>query len=58
MTTNAGNPQRVEAEHQGPIWKHPYMAYVLLTAVLFVFLLGMGWLAWSNGWIPNRRIGN
>lgn len=43
-----------EEEHQGPIWKHPYLLYVLLTVVLFLFLLGMGWLALENGWIPNR----
>lgn len=45
-----------EEEHTGSIWKHPYMVYVVLTAVLFGFLLVMGWLAVSNNWIPQRRI--
>ncbi len=43
-----------EEEHTGSIWKHPYMIYVILTAILFIFLLGISWLALSNGWIPNR----
>ncbi len=45
-----------ETEHQGPIWKHPYMIYVGLTMVLFLFLVVMAYLAWTNGWIPNRGI--
>jgi hypothetical protein len=49
------NLQR-EDEHVGPIWKHPYFLYILLTLVLFLFLVGMPWLAWTNGWIPNRGI--
>lgn len=48
------NPQKHEEEHQGPIWKHPYLVYVLLTGFLFAFLLVAGWLALKNGWIPTR----
>ncbi len=43
-----------EPEHHGSIWKHPYLVYVLLTVLLFVFLVFLGWLAWDNGWIPHR----
>jgi len=46
--------QTREKEHEGPIWKHPYFIYVLLTLALFVFLLIMAWVALSNGWIPTR----
>jgi hypothetical protein len=45
-----------EREHQGPIWKHPYFLYLLLTVVLFVALLLIGWMALDNGWIPSRGI--
>lgn len=47
---------RPETEHSGPIWTHPYLIYVGLTAVLFLFLVVMAYLALSNGWIPNRGI--
>jgi hypothetical protein len=47
-------PRPNEPEHTGPIWKHPYMLYAALTAVLFVFILLMGKLALEQGWIPNR----
>jgi hypothetical protein len=47
---------RHEPEHQGPIWKHPYMIYILLTLVLFAGLLFVGWLAYENDWIPSRGI--
>lgn len=43
-----------EREHTGPIWKHPYVLYILLTVVLFLLLLFLTWLAMENGWIPNR----
>ena len=43
-----------EKEHHGSIWMHPYMLYIVLTIVLFIFLLFMGWVAFTNGWIPNR----
>jgi|GEM_PF-1262448 len=42
-----------EPEWTGSIWKHPYMLYILLTSVLFLFLLLIAWLGWSQGWIPN-----
>jgi hypothetical protein len=47
-----------EPEHQGPVWTHPYFLYIVLTAVLFLGLLFIGWLAWENGWVPSRPIGN
>jgi hypothetical protein len=46
--------QRREPEHRGSLWKHPYMVYVWLTAILFAFLIFMGWLAVQNDWIPRR----
>jgi hypothetical protein len=45
-----------EPEHQGPIWKHPYLIYVVLTAVLFAILVGLGYVAYRNGAIPDRGI--
>jgi hypothetical protein len=42
-----------EPEHEGPIWKHPYFLYVILTAILFGFLLIAAFLALKNGWLPN-----
>lgn len=45
-----------EKEFAGPAWKHPYMIYVWLTVVLFLFLLVMGYLAKQNDWIPDRGI--
>jgi hypothetical protein len=49
-------PQSFQPEHEGSIWKHPYLIYILLTIVLFFILLGIGWLAWTQGWIPSRGI--
>lgn len=49
-------PLQVEPEYQGSVWKHPYMIYIWLTIVLFIFLGIIGWLAWKQGWIPNRGI--
>ena len=43
-----------EPEHAGSIWTHPYMVYIYLTVVIFGFLLGVGWMALENGWIPKR----
>jgi len=50
--TETNKMKRPEPEYQGSIWKHPYMLYILLTLVLFVFLLAASWIAWSQGWIP------
>jgi hypothetical protein len=44
-----------EKEHTGSIWTHPYMIYIVLTVMLFLLLCGLGYLAWVNEWIPNRR---
>lgn len=43
-----------EPEYRGPVWKHPYMIYVALTAALFLFLVILGWIALTNNWIPAR----
>lgn len=47
-------PREREREHSGPIWRHPYFAYAWITALLFVFLVTMAWLALDNGWLPTR----
>ncbi len=36
--------------------RHPYLWYLAIVGVLFVFLLIMGYLAISNGWLPDRGI--
>jgi hypothetical protein len=54
MNSPSPSPSKPEEEHQGPIWKHPYLLYILLTAFLFLFLIFMGWLALKWEWIPNR----
>ena len=46
-----------EPDWKGSGWKHPYVIYILMTLVLFAFLVFMGWLAFENGWIPDRGIG-
>jgi len=43
-----------EPEHEGSLWTHPYAIYIILTVVLFVFLILMGYLALENDWIPRR----
>ena len=42
------------AKDEIPGWKNPYVLYIGLTLGLFGFLVFMGWLAWSQGWIPQR----
>lgn len=49
-------PLKMEEEHTGSIWTHPYMLYVVLTVVLFLILLGLGYLASENGWVPSRGL--
>jgi hypothetical protein len=53
MTTPEKRP---EPEHQGSLWTHPYMVYIWLTLVLFLFLVFVGYLGYTNGWIPDRGI--
>lgn len=36
--------------------RHPYLWYLAIVGVLFVFLIIMGYLAVSNGWLPDRGI--
>lgn len=45
---------KYEPEFTGSGWKNPYVIYIVLTMVLFGFLILMGYLAWTNGWITNR----
>lgn len=45
-----------EPDWKGSGWKHPYVIYIVLTIALFAFLIGMGWLAWTQGWIPTRGV--
>jgi hypothetical protein len=45
-----------EPEHQGPIWTHPYVVYMVITVLLFLFVGFMGWLAKENDWIPKSRL--
>jgi len=56
--TPKNQPMRPEREHQGPIWKHPYFAYIYGSVALFSLLLLIGWLGLENGWIPSRGIEN
>jgi hypothetical protein len=37
--------------------KNPYVVYLILVTLLFGFLVFAAYLAWTNGWIPNRGIG-
>lgn len=46
--------RRVEPEHSGSLWKHPYLIYIGLTVALFLFLVVIGFVALSNNWIPAR----
>jgi hypothetical protein len=50
----ATQPIKPEPEHEGSIWTHPYLLYILLTAALFLGLVFFGWLAYENGWVPSR----
>jgi hypothetical protein len=45
---------KYEPEFTGSGWKNPYVIYIVLTLALFGFLVLMGYLAWTNGWITQR----
>lgn len=57
MSDDTKRELKTEPEFTGPAWKNPYVLYILLTLGLFLFLVLMGYLAWTNGWIPNRGSG-
>lgn len=57
MKKQNGVNQKSEPEYEGSVWKHPYMFYIFGTILLFIFLLGMGYMAIQNDWIPSRGIG-
>jgi len=44
----------VQIKNDDPTWNHPYLIYILLTGALFLFLLGIGYLALDQGWVPHR----
>jgi len=46
------NPKAELPQNLG--WKHPYVIYIVLTLVLFGFMLLMAYLAIENDWIPKR----
>ncbi len=52
--TNSKPNIKPEEEHLGPIWRHPYLVYVALTFLLFIFLVVMAGLAIHEGWLPSR----
>lgn len=54
LTQAPHSTARPEREHTGSIWTHPYSLYIVLTAFIFIFVVIMGWLAWTAGWIPHR----
>ena len=55
MTDPMNSPKTAhEKEFKGPAWKHPYVIYVVLTVLLFLFLVVMAKIARENDWIPNR----
>lgn len=56
LSEKSDSPIRPEPEWTGSGWKHPYVIYIILMAFLFLCILGIGWLAWTQGWIPNRGI--
>jgi hypothetical protein len=45
---------RHDTEFEGKKANHPYVWYIGLTLVLFLFLIGAAWLALNNGWLPTR----
>ncbi len=53
QTPSPPAPQR-EPDWKEAGWKHPYVIYIVLTVVLFGFLVLMGYLAVQNEWIPSR----
>jgi hypothetical protein len=54
MDQNRQTPARRENEWNGPWWKHPYAAYLLIVLGLFGFLALMAYFAVENDWIPTR----
>jgi len=51
---DSSNQSPVSGEGLGK--RHPYLWYLAIVGVLFVFLLITGYLAVSNGWLPDRGI--
>lgn len=48
--------KKVEPEHTGPAWTHPYILYVLLTIAIFGFMLFIAWFARNADLIPHRVV--
>lgn len=59
MTENTENDgqkhQKYNDVKENKIGDQAYLIYVLLTVCLFLFMLGMGALAWKMGWIPDSK---
>ena len=53
VETKEKSKTKVEPEHRGSLWTHPYAAFVWLNVVLLFGLLGLGWLALEAGWLPD-----
>ena len=49
--------RQAEPEHKGPLWKHPYVLYILLTGGLFTLLLTLAWLGYKSGFIAGMNHG-
>jgi len=47
-------PPKYEPQFTVPGWKNPYVIYIALTLLLFLFLVLLGYVAWTQGWIPSR----
>ena len=45
--------KKVEPEHQGSKWKHPYVVYIWATLLLFAFLIAAATIGYRLGIIPN-----
>jgi hypothetical protein len=58
MTVNQPEKQGYKAAHdtefEGKKANHPYVWYIGLTTLLFLFLVGIAYLAATNGWVPTR----
>jgi hypothetical protein len=49
-----GYKPEYEPEFEGKKGNHPYVWYLVLMTALLGFLVLMAYLAWTNGWIPQR----
>lgn len=45
--------KKVEPEHRGSKWKHPYVVYIWATLLLFALLVIVATICYRLGVIPN-----